>query len=91
MRSTGTVFHHRKAELLALALRCDDLAQRARARFDSARVGYALSDWLFRVRSFGLIQPGERALSRRRRFWRHLRDLFVAVHAGTRVGGEGSG
>ena len=45
--------HHRKAELLALALRCDDLAQRARTRFGSARVGYTVSDWLFRVHGFG--------------------------------------
>ena len=78
----GTVFHARKAELVALALRCDELAQRARSRFDSARVGYAVSDWLFRVRSFGLVGAEERALARRRRYWRHLRDLFIAAQTG---------
>ena len=82
MRFVGSVFLLRQAELAALLQAADSLATRARATFDSPRVGFALSDWLLRVRSFHLVRGAADPLPPRSRFWRHIRDLFVGAQTG---------
>jgi len=78
----GTVLNLRRNEVLCQLDRADALARRARRDFDSARVAFYLSDWMFRASTVGLPVLGDKTLTNDKKYWIEVKNLFQMARSG---------